>query len=219
MKKYLIATMLMLAVASGAGAASQTHRHHAATTKVERTDTVMTDSTAQNDELEAFSDTTATEGDSVQYVSLTQHPSITFTSYGWDDLFGLGDKGIIKNMLAGTVVIFVLLFLSPIALLALLFYFIYKNRKQRMQFAEQAMRNGQPIPDNIVNPKAATTNSDLRTKGIRQICLGVGLMILLSNIMGNIGLGIGALVFCIGLGNMLISRQQRNQSEDLPHTF
>jgi hypothetical protein len=174
----------------------------------------MTDSTAQNDELEAFSDTTATEGDSVQYVSLTQHPSITFTSYGWDDLFGLGEKGIIKSMLAGTVVIFVLLFLSPIALLALLFYFIYKNRRQKMKLAQMAMQQGQPIPQQLLDDQANDVTDEYQ-KGLRQCFVGVGLMIFLYYAAGTVGLGIGALVFCIGLGKVVAAKTVR--SRDATH--
>ena len=100
------------------------------------------------------------------------------------------------------------------AILGIIFYFIYKNRKQRVRLAEEAMKNGQPIPDQLFEEQKAlpATTSDLRAKGIRQTCLGVGLMIFLGNTAGEVGFGVGALVTAIGVGNLLIARSQSNKS-------
>lgn len=206
MKKYLIATTMMLTLAISAGAASQNHRHHADTVQIT---TVVQQTAQQADELEAFSDTTSTVDDSIQYAAMPKHTSITITEDDWEELFNLGDKGMFGALIALFIVLSIFV-LAPILILALLFYLVYKNRRQRMKFAEQAMQNGQSIPDNVMNPNAttATPPSDLRTKGIRQLCLGVGLMILLYNVIGNLGMGIGALIACIGIGNLIIARQQ-----------
>ena len=44
----------------------------------------------------------------------------------------------------------------------------------------------------------------LRNDGIKNVCVGVGLAILLGIIMKGVGLGIGALVAAIGLGKLII---------------
>ena len=41
---------------------------------------------------------------------------------------------------------------------------------------------------------------------------GVGLAIFLGIIIGNLGIGIGALVFFIGLGKWYVARQARNEA-------
>lgn len=206
---------MMLTLATGAGAASQNHRHHADTVQITA---VMQQTTQQADELEVYSDTTDTVDDSVEYVNMPQHTTVTITEDDWKDLFNLGGIGMTGFLLAITAMFF-LFILAPIIILALLFYLVYKNRRQRMQFAEQAMQNGQPIPDNIATPgtNATAAPNDLRTKGIRQLCLGIGLMILLYNVIGDLGLGIGALIACIGIGNLVISRQQ-SQNDGLNNT-
>lgn len=44
----------------------------------------------------------------------------------------------------------------------------------------------------------------LFNKGIRNICLGVGLAVFLGVLMGDLGVGIGVLVACIGIGELLV---------------
>ena len=41
-------------------------------------------------------------------------------------------------------------------------------------------------------------------KGVKNVCLGVGLAIFLGIMMGNVGVGIGVLVACIGIGELLV---------------
>ena len=118
-------------------------------------------------------------------------------------------------------VIVIMFVIAPVLIIGIILFFVYKNRKQRMRLAEAAMKSGQPIPDEFTSkPKPTEEDNDLRQKGIRQTCLGVGLMIFLGNTAGNIGLGIGALVTCIGIGNLLIARSQKKTDDlnrDLNH--
>ena len=41
-------------------------------------------------------------------------------------------------------------------------------------------------------------------KGVKNVCLGVGLAIFLGMCLGNFGVGIGVLVACIGIGELLV---------------
>ena len=75
-------------------------------------------------------------------------------------------------------------------ILGVLLYFIYKNRKERIRLAEKAMESGQAIPDNLLPEKVPTPDS-VWQKGIRQLCLGVGLMVFLGYTAGEIGFGVG----------------------------
>jgi hypothetical protein len=124
-----------------------------------------------------------------------------------------GAEGLAGIMALGIMVVFII-FLAPVLIIALVLFFVYKNRKNRMRLAEEAMKHGQPIPDQFVNPGTSGDDHDeVRQKGIRQTCLGVGLMIFLGYTAGDIGIGIGALVTCIGIGNLLIARSQKRNSD------
>lgn len=183
--------------------------------------TAQTDSlegaTPPPDEIEAFSDTT-----SAPQTGSAASPAVPIAP-DFDDFFDDDDdiaptNGVTidsfwdvmddKNLsgmffiLAVLIIIFVI---SPIIIIGLILWFIYKNRKNRMRLAEMAMKNGQPIPDELM-PRTETAPDDVKQKGIRQVCLGIGLTFLLGWMAGKIGAGIGILVLCIGLGNLLIAR-------------
>lgn len=203
MNKYLITTALMLAL-TFLPAASVVQAQPAAKVTV-----AIADSTQQQDELEAFSDTTDT---------VTSAVTITYDDMDDDDLKEFErfikivsdnpSTNIMLYTMLGTIFVFVI---APIIVLALLFWFIYKNRKQRMQLAQQALQSGQQIP-NEMTPPAELQDPDIWTKGVRQVALGAGLAIFLGLIVGEVGFGIGALVLCIGLGNLYIAYSKKKEN-------
>ena len=110
-------------------------------------------------------------------------------------------------------VLLILFVLAPVFIIGLILFFVYKNRKQRMKLAEMAIKNGQPIPSELVDSQK-TMEGDLRAKGIRQTFLGIGLTCFLGWVVGDIGAGIGILVLCIGLGNLLIARNAQKKRDE-----
>jgi len=94
-----------------------------------------------------------------------------------------------------------------------LFYFINKNRKEKMRLAQMAMQQGQPIPEQLLEEKSDTV-SDEYQKGLRQCFVGVGLMVFLYIAAGEIGFGIGALVFCIGLGKIVAGKLAEKKTQN-----
>jgi hypothetical protein len=183
---------------------------------------MATDDTTANDEVEAFSDTTSAALKDTMMAPVGNSRGYTFKVNGIplpddvvSDLFDVseGAEGLAGIMALGVVVLLIF-FLAPVLIIALVLFFVYKNRKNRMRLAEEAMKHGQPIPDQFVNPGTSGDDHDeVRQKGIRQTCLGVGLMIFLGYTAGDIGIGIGALVTCIGIGNLLIARSQKRNSD------
>ena len=106
-------------------------------------------------------------------------------------------------------------FLLPVILVLLIFYFINRNRKEKYRLAEMAIKNGQPIPDALLkDSKNDDWDSTSYNAGIRQMFTGVGLAIFLGIVAGEVGFGIGALVFFIGLGKWYIARQDRNNRDN-----
>ena len=213
MKKYILA--LSLAALTAVPQLSMAQTKPATTITVAVTDSLPAD------EVEAYSDTTGVANDADSTVTAVTSSSKSY-SYHFDAddddfvdmMFKLWNEPDARGALAGGIIVlgilFILFVLAPLAVLGLLLFFIYKNRKQKMRLAEEAMKHGQPIPDQLfTEQKALPEKSDLRTRGIRQTCLGVGLMIFLGNTAGEIGFGVGALVTAIGVGNLLIARKEQ----------
>lgn len=208
MKTRLLTTMLLSAVFTFLPMAAQT-------------DSLAADN-KHVDEIEAFSDTTSLDSASANIPPLDDD----FDGFDDDDFFNAnnGFHGFwetngerigegVMGMFFVVAVLFILFVLSPIVIIGLILWFIYKSRQNRMRLAEMAMKNGQPIPDELVGTKP-TSDGDVREKGVRQVFLGIGLTFLLGWAAGKIGAGIGVLVLCIGLGNLFISRSAKNKQDD-----
>lgn len=211
MKKYFIAIAMVLTLSMNADAAAQRHRH---TPRTEQTDSTKNNPSA----IEAFSDTT-TVADSTVVDEQSGSSHVTFSSDDDVDgilgqVFGNLDKTAIAGMFFAAVIVFIIFVLAPILIIVAVFYFINKNRRDRIKLAQMAMEKGQPIPDELLKEKQPSwEKSDYQT-GIRQMFTGVGLAIFLGIVAGKVGFGIGALVFFIGLGKWFIARQSGNVGND-----
>jgi len=213
MKKYLMVITMMLALGLNTQAASQKHRHTPRTAQV--------DSTKNNqDAIEAFSDTTSTadaeDAEDDKYIN--RHRSVVYSSS--DDIKDLKDVmeglgGILGPAMVFSIIAMILLFVvAPLLIIFMIFYFVNKNRRERYKLAQMAIQNGQSIPDEVLKEKQVDWDrSDYQT-GVRQMFTGAGLAIFLGLLIGKIGLGIGALVFFIGLGKWFIARQSGNTGND-----
>ena len=204
MKQLLIAIALVLSLSMNADAAAQKHRH---TPRTEQVDSTKNNQSA----IEAFSDTTAAAAEDAeddQYISYRRGSSYSRSDVQeakevLDSVGGLLNSG----MIVGIVAIVVIFLLAPLLIIFLIFYFVNKNRRERYKLAQMAMQNGQPIPDDVLKEKMTTVDSNDYTSGLRQIFLGIGLAIFLGIVAGKIGFGIGALVFFIGLGKVVIAKK------------
>ncbi len=167
----------------------------------------LVDSTQKSDALEAYSDTTDVADDTT--VVSRHHRiggytnSIDNVNNIFERVFGIGVGGMAAGMVFVLLVLFILFVLAPVIILIVLFYFINKNRKQKMKLAEMAMKQGQPIPDQLL-VEHKETDEDLWQKGLRQTFLGVGLLAFFGYIDSTLGIGIGILVTVIGLGKLAI---------------
>jgi hypothetical protein len=216
MKQYLIAIAMVLALSSHTSATAQKHRH------TPRTEQVSDTLKHNQDAIEAFSDTTATNDanatdDDNNHSSYRHH-----VVYEGEDaervvsgIFGDMGGAAFMGMLIPILAIVCVGFLLPVILVLLVFYFINRNRKEKYRLAEMAIKNGQPIPDALLKEsKNDDWDSTSYNAGIRQMFTGVGLAIFLGIVAGEVGFGIGALVFFIGLGKWYIARQDRNNRDN-----
>jgi hypothetical protein len=220
MKKVLLTLALLLTLNMGMQAAGQKHRH---TPRQEQVDTT------KNDAIEAFSDTTSADTTvkhktKVSVTTSTSPWSSNTTTYEMDDddfgsiirhAFGSMDSNDFLGMFFVLCVLLIIFVLAPVLIIIALFYFINKNRKEKMRLAQMAMQQGQPIPDQLLNNNPTDADDEYQ-KGMRQCFVGVGLMVFLGYAAGQVGFGIGALVFCIGLGKVFASKtaQKRNDKNN-----
>ena len=205
---------MLLVLSLNAEAASQKHRHSARTEQVDSTKD-------KQDAIEAFSDTTSSskeDAEDDQYIT-HRHRTTYSTSSDVQELKEVmeGMGGLFGPMITGVIIVFIMFLLAPLLIIIAIFYFVNKNRKERYKLAQMAIQNGQPIPDDILKNQVASSykGSDYQT-GVRQMFTGVGLAIFLGIIIGKIGIGIGALVFFIGLGKWFIARQNGDMGNNDP---
>lgn len=194
-------------------AASQKHRHTPRGTE-------LVDTTKQSSGVDAFSDTTSI--DSAYSSSFdddwdSDDPVEKGVGKMLENIFS--DSAVVPGMVIAIIAIVIIFLLAPLLIIIAIFYFVNKNRKEKMKLAQMAMEKGQPIPDELLN-NVPDEVSDEYQKGMRQCFVGVGLMIFLYFAAGTIGFGIGALVFCIGLGKVLAAksvgkRTPNNNNDDL----
>jgi uncharacterized membrane protein len=196
-------------------AVAQKHRH---TPQPQQTELV--DSTSKNG-VEAFSDTTSTAStptaaddnfpfdDEDDYV-------VTTNLDRFFDHFGVMQTGL-AGMFFVLIVLLIIFVLSPLLIIIAVFYFVNKNRKDKMRLAQMAMQQGQPIPDQLLKEQSPVGDEEYKS-GLRQCFVGVGLMIFLWFAAGEVGFGIGALVFCIGLGKVIVAKSTASKNNfDMTH--
>ncbi|MDE6002480.1 MAG: hypothetical protein K2G76_03180 [Prevotella sp.] len=198
MKKALIAMTLLLALGTGAEAAAQKHRH------TPRQQAELVDTTKQN-AVEVYSDTTSVGGSQAATDDWDESDDVSYKDVKPKDLLNSIDGKMLTELafILGTV--FIVFVIAPVLIIIALFYFINKNRAQKMKLAEMAIQKGQPIPEKLLEDKANTITDEYQ-KGLRQCFVGVGLMIFLGLVADEVGFGVGALVFCIGLGKLVAAK-------------
>ena len=120
---------------------------------------------------------------------------IEFTEETFDELpeiikglfgFTIASGGILIAIIA-----LLCVFGLPLIIVLALLFLIFRRRKS----------------DSTINQPSETPSVPDRAlfnKGIKNVCLGVGLAVMLGIIMGDFGIGIGILIICIGIGELLV---------------
>ena len=106
----------------------------------------------------------------------------------------------------------IMIFGLPILIVALMLYFSHKNKQAKYKLAAEALAAGKEVPkelfeENLASPKQ---NNETLTKGIQNICLGLGLGVflwLLTNVAAIAA--IGFIIFCKGVGEVIIAYTTR----------
>ena len=207
MKKVLLTMVWLLSLTVAMNAAKQSPA-------------VAVDTTAV-DEVEVFSDTTSIDSADVAGQGVWDDWQDPWDD-DWDDEWTSGGSvfrmsGLEMDDVAGmffVVCICCIVFvLAPVALIGIILYFVYKNRKEKTRMMEMALKSGKRIPMDVMGTPQPQTDA-LWNKGIKQIFLGAGLAFLLWIPIGKLGLAIGALILLIGCGNVVIAHHEKRKQKE-----
>lgn len=197
--------MMVLFVALASTAMAVTQTGESTMEGVPVVEEIVTDSNTDNGAEEAGK--TATKVGTwhiTTYVSDSLDTTETFelTEEIFDDmpdflkgLFGLTGLGIASGTILMVIVALLSIFGLPLILIFVLLLLIFRRRKQNMN-------NNANQPADVQT--TSTPDRTLFNKGVKNICLGVGLAIFLGIWMGDFGMGIGVLIICIGIGELLV---------------
>ena len=110
----------------------------------------------------------------------------------------------------------IMIFGLPIFVLLLALWFRYKNKQAKYRLAAEALAQGREIPKEFYKEESAKgQNSEVLGKGIRNICLGIGLGVFLWMMTDEEGIAaIGFLIFCMGVGQVITAYATRPQNND-----
>lgn len=101
----------------------------------------------------------------------------------------------------------------PLFIVAIVLIFRYKNKQAKYRLAAEALAKGQDIPKELFN-EPEDQNHKILSKGIKNIFLGIGLGVFLWILTDETGLAaIGFLIFCMGLGQIIIAYTTRPQNK------
>lgn len=192
------------------------HRHHAA---IEQ----KADAHDDKEENVAYSDTTSTAfgnaadtdvadddaDDSAGYTYTLSSNPLNMDHFDnplafFVALFGAGFGGIMLALLILLVIL--LVFLSPLIVVYLIYRLLKSLHNDKVRLTEKAIASGRPIAKSSSTTVYGSTDQELWNKGVKNVALGLGL-IMLFGFWGAYALcGIGALIMCLGIGKMVIAR-------------
>ena len=166
-------------------------------------DEIVTDSNTDNDASTTTKTTTKVGTWHITtYVndSLSTDNTIDITEEILDDMpdfvkgmIGLTGIGLASGTVLLVFVILLCIFGLPLILLFILLLLLFRRRKTNASVSTAADAQTISSPDRT-----------LFNKGVKNICLGIGLAIFLGIWMHDFGVGIGILIVCIGIGELIV---------------
>lgn len=219
MKKILLSMAALLVLGSSVSVDAQRHRH------TPRTENVVSASSAKKDDasksgsaskskdegIEAFSDTSSVDtSSSVVYNgngAMNDSDSYTYPFAMFENIFA--SKFWVVTFLVIIILLGITVSLMPLIIVVLLIRYLVKRHNDQMRLAEKAMESGQPISDEQM-PLSKKSPDYMWRRGIRNVSIGIGLMVFFWFLGVESLAGIGGLVACLGAGQMFMVRYNYN---------
>ena len=222
MKQKLMIFALMIALGTTA-VAQPKHRHHAVadTAAVVNNDAATAADKANADEaIEAFSDTTSVAEENSTVPRVYVDDDFDFVSDDFEDMpdwlvnFLGGSVGVVGGIFIILMLVFaVLLALAPFIVAILVMRYLVRRHNDRVALASKAMETGQPLPEELM-PVDKQSDDYLRRRGIRNIWIGIGMMVMFGIWDADMLTGVGALVLCYGIGQVFIARSSQKKKDN-----
>ena len=159
----------------------------------------------------------------VDTLSITRYPigtsvdSVTSRSYDDDDLSEM--EKVFAFLTSGSVILILVIsvlaiFVGPLLIIALIFYYRHKNRKAKYELAAKMIEKGEPLPADL--EESVRGLSDMESKGIKNMCLGAALTIFIWALTDSFGLAcIGLIVLANGLSQYIIARRTKETEDNV----
>ena len=223
MKKILFVALLVFGCASMTRASPHKHR------RVPRQEMVNKQAKATQDKgVEAFSDTTGgakDEADSLLAAATGQAGKQHVVTDDLDDDFGsnflsrmFSDRQIVNALFAAFLLC--IIFVMPFVVIIMLIRYFIKRHNDNVLLAEKAIEKGYPLSSLPTAGKwNVYYNQKQWEKGVRQIFVGAGLMVLALSLRHAALFGVGALVIFMGIGQLVIRlgvQKQLETERDVP---
>ena len=217
MKKILFVALLAFGCASMTMAFPHKYR------RVPRQEMVNKQAKAAQDKgVEAYSDTTGgakDEADSLLAAATGQAGKQHVVTDDLDDDFGLNflsrmfsDRQTVNALFAAFLLC--ILFVMPFVVIIMLIRYFIKRHNDNVLLAEKAIEKGYPLSSLPTAGKwNVYYNQKQWEKGVRQIFVGAGLMVLALCLRNAALFGVGALVIFMGIGQLVIRRGVQKQLE------
>lgn len=221
MKKILLSMAVLLAVGSSVPTYAQRHRHTPRTeatakqndTEKEPSATSTDEAAAGSEGIEAYSDTSSVADNTSSYAAnddASVSDSNRYDPSRFDDPFSwfaflcsTGFIGVIVTILI--IVLFLLFLFMPLIIVLLLIRYFVKRHNDRVRLAEKAMEEGRPLTDEQM-PLSRRSPESMWRRGVKNVSIGIGLMVLFWCLGANSIVGIGGLLACMGGGQMFMAR-------------
>lgn len=159
----------------------------------------------------------------VDTLSITRYPigtsvnSVTNRSDDDDDLSEM--EKVFAFLTSGSVILILVIsvlaiFVGPLLIIALIFYYRHKNRKAKYELAAKMIEKGEPLPADL--EESVRGLSDMESKGIKNMCLGAALTIFFWALTDSFGLAcIGLIVLANGLSQYIIARRTKETEDNV----
>lgn len=214
MKKLFLAFMLSLTlgVTQMSFAASAPKHRYTPKTQVDNKQVVSATekptTSASQDAVEAYSDTTSVDTTSAQVDADDSNQSRSHSIYSLEnyddpfDFFGsVFGKGTLFFVMFVMLVIGLLFVFAPLIIIFIIFKYLYRRHKDRMRIMEMALEKGVDVPEEQ-RPIDKQSDEYLIKRGLRNFFLGAGLVAMFAFWHWHFMAGIGALVSVYGLGQL-----------------
>ena len=200
MKKAILALALIMSMEANQVSLAASAPKHRFQPKTEQVD---------NRAVEAYSDTTSTDttsyADDEEDEAPTYHSKYSLGNYDDPfDFFGsVFGNGVLMFVIILCVIIGLLIVFAPLIIIIMIIRYLIRRHNDRVKLAEMAMEKGANIPESE-RPTVIQSDEYLVKRGLRTVFVGLGLCVMFACWGEDFMVGIGGLIFFLGLGKVVI---------------